>query len=278
MLHPLSSIRHSKWSVYLLVHISQPALMTSSRTRPIYPNLTELAAEPPLVLSYLPGQGDTLVVSLSGVGNARAEQPPCEFFKLASQEGTNHVLFVSDASRSWLNGAGLASAIVTAIEDTADRINATRIVALGNSMGGTMALLLAKLTRIDVAISVVPQFSVHPDRVPEETRWRVFRKRITDWPFEAVERLPTDHTQIIILHGGTHDERVHLDRYPRDRRAKHFVFPQMDHRLAFRLHRDRKLAPIVEHAIAGNPWKLRRAVERAGGIPREDFDAMQRMG
>lgn len=252
--------------------------MTNSRTRSIDPNLMELAAEPPLALSYLPGQGDTLVVSLAGVGNKRAEQPPREFFKIASQEGAHHVLFVSDASRSWLNGPGLAAAVVTAIENAADMINATRIIALGNSMGGTMALLLAQITRIDVAISVVPQFSVHPERVPEETRWKFFRKQITDWPFEAVESLPTDHTQTIILHGGTRDERVHLDRYPRDHKAKHFVFPEMGHKLADRLHGDRRLTPIIEHAIAGKPYKLRRAVERAGGIPREDFDAMQKKG
>ncbi|EBA04574.1 hypothetical protein RB2150_10831 [Rhodobacteraceae bacterium HTCC2150] len=117
--------------------------MTNNRTRSIDPNLMELAAEPPLALSYLPGQGETLVVSLAGVGSKRAEQPPCEFFKVASQEGAHHVLFVSDASRSWLNGPGLAAAIVTAIENAADMINATRVIALGNSMGGTMALLLA---------------------------------------------------------------------------------------------------------------------------------------
>jgi hypothetical protein len=252
--------------------------MTNSRTRSIDPNLIELAAEPLLALSCLPGQDNTLVISLAGVGSKRAEQPPCEFFKMASQDGAHHVLFVSDASRSWLNAPGLAKVIVTAIEDAADMINATRIVALGNSMGGTMALLLAQITRIDVAISVVPQFSVHPERVPEEIRWKFFRNQITDWPFEAVESLPTDHTQTIILHGGTHDERVHLDRYPRDRKALHFVFPEMNHRLASRLHGDKRLAPIIKHAIADKPWKLRRAVESAGGIPREEFDAMQTKG
>lgn len=252
--------------------------MTTSRTRSVDPNLMELAAEQPLATSYLPGQGDTLVISLAGVGNKRAEQQPAEFYNTASQGGENHVLFVSDASCSWLNGPGLATAIVAAIENTADRINPVRIIALGNSMGGTMALLLAQITRIDVAISIVPQFSVHPERVPEETRWKFFRKQITNWPFEAVESLPTDRTETIILHGGTDDERIHLDRYPYDPEAKHFVFPKMGHRLAARLHGKNKLTPIINHAIAGRPWKLRRAVKRAGGISREDFDAMQNKG
>lgn len=235
--------------------------------------LRELAAQPPLALSYLPGTGDTLVVSLAGVGTRRDRQPPCEFFKLASQNGAHHVLFVSDASRSWLNGPGLAGRIVTAIEQTAEAVHARRIVTLGNSMGATMALLLAGITRIDTAIAFVPQFSAHPDRVPEETRWRYFRRQIADWPHEAVDTLPTGGAQVFIFHGGSADERAHLDRFPRDPGARHFVFPELDHRLALSLHRRGQLAPIVGHAIAGRHWKCRRAVESAGGLLREAFDA-----
>ncbi|MFX0544273.1 alpha/beta hydrolase family protein [Roseovarius sp. S1116L3] len=237
-----------------------------------FPALRDVAADPPLALSYLPGQGDTLVISLSGVGTKRSEQPPLEFFKLASQAGQNHVLFVSDASRSWMNGPGLARQIVAAIEETADRSNATRIVALGNSMGATMALHLAGLTRIDTVIAFVPQFSVHPNRMPKEKRWSFFRKQIKDWPFDAITDLHADKADIRIFHGGSPDERIHLDHFPRDPRAKHFVFPDMDHKLAFRLHKERKLERIVEHAIAGRPWKLHRAVEDSGGMLRETFD------
>ena len=161
-----------------------------------FPGLRVVAVEPPLALSYLPGQGKTLVISLSGVGTKRWEQPPIEFFKMASQERQNHVLFVSDASRSWMNAPGLARQIVAAIEKT----------------------------------------------------------------------------DIRIFHGGSLDERIHLDRFPRDPRAKHFVFPDMDHRLTFRLHKKRRLERIIDHAIAGRPWKLRREVEDSGGMLREAFD------
>ncbi len=237
-----------------------------------FPALRDVAAEPPLALSYLPGQSNTLVISLSGVGTKRWEHPPIEFFKMASQERQNHVLFVSDASRSWMNAPGLARQLVAAVEETADQVNATRIVALGNSMGATMALHLVGLTRIDTAIAFVPQFSVHPKRIPEEKRWSFFRKQIKDWPFEEIKGLHADKTDIRIFHGGSPDERIHLDRFPRDPMAKHFVFPDMDHRLTFRLHKKRKLERIIEHAIAGRPWKLRRAVEDSGGMLREAFD------
>ena len=237
------------------------------------PDLQELECAAPLSLTYMKGRGHTLVVSLAGVGTNPSEPPPQEFFAIGSQRGEHHVLFVSDASRSWLNGPEIAERIVTAIETAAKLSDAKRIVALGNSMGGTMALLLARLTRIDAVIAIAPQYSVHPERLPEEKRWQPFRKKIVDWPFEAVDEFATTQTETVIVHGGTADECLHLDRFPRHPRVKHFVFPKLDHRLALRLHRRNQLAPIVDRAIAGEPWKMQRAIERAGGISREQFDA-----
>lgn len=239
-----------------------------------WPAAIEETLEPPLAFSYLRGRGSTLVISISGVGKKRAEQPPLEFFKMASQAGDCHALFVSDASRSWLNGPGVADRIVAEIETTAARVKAKRIVAVGNSMGGTMALFLARLTRIDTVLAIVPQFSAHPDCVPEETRWKFFRTKIVDWPFKAVDTLPVECAETIILHGGTADERIHLNRFPRDHKVKHFVFPEMGHRLAFLLHRQGKLDPIIKHVIAGKPRKMRRAVKNAAGISRNDFEAV----
>ncbi len=230
----------------------------------------------PLAMSYLPGAGDTLVISLAGVGTQRGVQPPPEFFKISAGGGENHVLFVSDASRSWLNGPGIAARIVAEVERCAAEIKPARIVALGNSMGGSMALLLAGLTRIDTVIAVVPQFSAKLSRVPEEKRWAFFRKKIADWPFEAIDRLPTDRSEVYIFHGDTPDEAIHRDRFPSDPKAKHFVFPGMDHNLAKTLRRQDHLGEIMALAIRGKPWQARRAIARAGGVARADYDRMQR--
>lgn len=240
--------------------------------------LLVLKNDPPLVLSYVPGASDTLVISLAGVGRGRKTQPPVEFFQLAYQGGENHVLFVSDASRSWMNGPGLAEAIVATIEKVVREAGIQRIVAVGNSMGGTMALILPYLTRIDEVLAFVPQFSARPERVPEEDRWMFFRSKIRSWPFEAIERLPTDRCTVTILHGGSPDELVHLHRFPKDPKAKHFVMPELGHRLAYDLHKAGKLARIVGTVIAKKPWKCRRAIENAGGITRADFDDRQNRG
>ena len=47
-------------------------------------------------------------MSLAGFGRNRNQVPPMEFIGTASGGGVNHVLFVSDTSRSWMNGPGLA--------------------------------------------------------------------------------------------------------------------------------------------------------------------------
>lgn len=237
--------------------------------------LLVLRNEPPLMMSYVPGSSDTLVISLAGVGNDRHAQPTIEFFQLAYQDGLNHVLFVSDASRSWLNGPGLAEAIVETIEKVVKEAGIKRVFALGNSMGGTMALILPYLTKIDEVLAFVPQYSAKPERLPEEDRWMFFRKKIKEWRFEAIDSLPTDRCVVTILHGGTPDELIHMNRFPRDPKAKHFVLPKMDHRLAHNLHKKKKLARIVAKAIAKKPWQCKRAIEGAGGIPRDVFEEMQ---
>lgn len=237
-------------------------------------DLVEVSADAPLLIQYLQGANDVLVVSIAGVGTKRTEQPPPEFYKL-SRLDENHVLFVSDKSRSWMNGAGLADRIVTAIEAVVRDHGIKRVITLGNSMGGTMALLLPRLTKVDAAIAIVPQYSAHPDHVPEETRWRFFRKQITAWPFPAVDRLPDAPCETTILHGGDTLECHHLDRFPTANLTHHFVFPDHDHHLARELHRQGKLQRIIRQSILGHRYKARRVIENAGGMFRSAFDAQR---
>lgn len=226
---------------------------------------------PPLRIRYAPGRSRRLVISFSGVGNERHEEPPIEFHRMARSREENHVLFVTDESRSWLNAPGMAEAIVKVIEDTATQIGAEERIALGNSMGGTMALLLSRMTRLDRVIAFVPQWSADPRIVPEEKRWSYFRKRIEAFRFSEVGTLPSENTRFTILHGSTEDELIHERRFPYQKEVSHYIVPGAGHKLAAQLNADRRLAPIISEAILGRPWKTRRAVEAAGGIPREAF-------
>jgi pimeloyl-ACP methyl ester carboxylesterase len=238
-------------------------------------DLELIVDEPPLRVRYAKGEGTTLIISLTGVGTVRTEEPPVELFA-ASRGGdkNRHVLFVTDYSRSWLNGPNIAERLREVVEMYAKDIGAENIVAIGNSMGGTMALHLSQITSIDTVIAFVPQYSVHLDEMSDEPRWMYFRRQIKDWPFSSVQAVP-ETTTAYIIHGAAPDECRHLERFPRSHRMKHFVLPEQGHNLAQYLNESSHMARIVERAIAGQPYRVRKAIERAGGISREAFEKKQ---
>jgi hypothetical protein len=230
--------------------------------------LQDILIKPPLAIRYLPGRSYTLVVSFAGVGNTRAKEPPEEFFKIASNNGENHVLFISDISRSWLNAKGMAGAIVKTIEDTAKRIEAKHVTAIGNSMGATMALHISRMLTFDTVVALVPQFSVDPEIVPEEKRWMYFRKRIEKHIFPRVEGLPENNTLFFIVHGGSEDEQVHSRLFPQGPNIAHFILPDHDHNLAKVLHKKGQLGTIIKLGIAAKRWRFRKIIEASGGVLR----------
>ncbi|MDP4990308.1 MAG: hypothetical protein NWQ37_03730 [Marivita lacus] len=227
----------------------------------------------PLRIRYLEGESRDLVVSLSGVGTQRNVEPPPEFPGIASSGGQNHVLFVSDKSRSWLNGDGMADRILRCIKATAEHVGAERVIALGNSMGGTMALHLSRFFDFERVIAFAPQYSVLADEVPEEDRWFYFRKQIKRYPFPRVEALRPDATKYYIFHGDEHRELAHALRFPKAPGISHYIMPETDHRVAASLHERGVLAPLVKNLIAGQSRRFRRNVADLNGIPVLHFKA-----
>ncbi len=217
----------------------------------------------PLVAHYLSGTGTRLVVSLAGVGRNRGQVPPMEFIGTSRGGGVNHVLFVSDTSRSWMNGPGLAEMHSKLVEDTRVSHGITEIVALGNSMGGFVALVLANMVHIDTVIAFAPQFSMHPDLVPEEKRWSIFSSNITCWTIPDVGTLDQEASEYYIFHGSNPLESRHWLRFPWNRRLNHFIFDGLGHDVAARIQKRRLLPSIFDAAVAGRPRAVRLALERS---------------
>lgn len=226
---------------------------------------------PPLYLSYAPGRSSTLVICFSGVGHRIDRLPEPEAVRLMGIDGENHVLFVSDASRSWMNGAGLMARIRDEVFRLAEKINPQRIVAFGNSMGGSAALVFANEAPVDAVLAIVPQYSVHPDIVPQEQRWRVFRDQITDWPYKTVPDLSGKGIQTVILHGGDAREIMHARLFRQGAGVDHYVVPQHGHGLARDLKETGDLGPITASLIKGDMPATRAAIAAAGGITFTDF-------
>jgi len=154
-----------------------------------------LLRPPPIAGVDLLHEDETLRVSRSGDPDARVVTlcftgllqrmgaiGPEEFLGSALLEGAS-AIFVTDKTRSWFNS-------VTAervIELLAPHVAGKRINTLGNSMGGFGAIWITRYLPVSVALAFAPQYSMHPDIVPDETRWPVARAAISAWRYPSLE-------------------------------------------------------------------------------------------
>ncbi len=223
-----------------------------------------IEAPAPLVVHHLPGRGQRLVVAFAGVGRHRGRVPPPEFIGTSSAKGENHVLFVSDPTRSWMNGAGMADTLVRLIEDYMAAHGLTDLVALGNSMGGFAAITLADLAPVDRVIAFSPQVSMHPD-VVDETRWRTWREKISDWPFRDVGSMAAEGTEYYVFHGDHPMEAMHWLRFPKAKHVHHFILEGGNHDIAALLRKRVVLGRVIEEALENRPRMVRVNLERTFG-------------
>ena len=225
----------------------------------------EMPCTTPLDMAFLPGRGDTLVVSLSGVGPDYDAPPPFELVGTASDGGRNHVLMISDPLRCWMNHPGCAAELKRVIEETAETTGVATIVAVGNSMGAFMAIRLAEITRVDIVIGLSPQFSVQPELMPTETRWMRFRKGISDWICPDVGAMRAEGTAYYVFHGDTPDEKRHWSRFPRHARLHHYILFRGRHNIAVALKKSGVLLDTVRAAILNRPRQVRRVLQSQKG-------------
>ena len=227
----------------------------------------------PLRIEAARGLTRSLMVSFTSVGNHRLKWPPKEFVKMASQEGKNHVITVTDISRSWMNGTGVAARIKTVISDYILANGITKVMAIGSSMGAYCALIFGQMIPLTRIIAFAPQYSVHPDILPEETRWNWFRKDIADWPHPALDTLPQAPAKIFMFHGDSEDEQRHWRRIGRADNLTHYIFKDQYHDCVARLKEASALHKLVRAAIHDNPWRVNKLVGWCGGVTRAQFEA-----
>src|SRR6185437_15302332 len=104
---------------------------------------------------------------------------------------SKNVYYVTDKRRFWYNG--IENRILDILNAHLTGRRTKRVLALGNSMGASAALMLAsRIKECRHALAFAPQSSVHPDLVPfEKDRWEHYRSRITEWttpdPIAALE-------------------------------------------------------------------------------------------
>jgi hypothetical protein len=140
-------------------------------------------------------------------------------------------------------------------------------------MGGFSALTLPGFVKVDTVLAFAPQMSVHPEIVPDETRWTMYRDRIQDYRIRSIEDHLNSDTRYIVLHGRHGREAPQRDRFPRRDNLRHFIMPHTHHNVPQRLKKEGVLDTVFEQAISHQPRRLRLTLEskvRAYLRPAED--------
>jgi len=201
-----------------------------------------------LRITSTPGDTDVAVVSFSGIEQALGGVPREEFVNTLAGS-SNREFFVVDKERSWYNAT--APVIVSTL---APRLRDFRkVVTIGNSMGGFGAVYFAsRLPNCRTAIAFVPQFSIDPAIVPGETRWKVYRSRLSAWPVRHALLDANSEVDFHIFFGGNdRRDQAHRALYKNHatRRTSIFSLPLAAHGVAKYLRQQHLLRPVLDAAI-----------------------------
>jgi pimeloyl-ACP methyl ester carboxylesterase len=210
--------------------------------------------EPPIVddavlrIAAAQGNTDVAIVSFSGIEHEFGGVPREEFVDTLA--GNRHAhFFVVDKQRSWYNAT--APAILSTLGPRLRDFH--KVVTIGNSMGGFGAIYFAsRLPNCQTAIAFVPQFSVDPEIVPGETRWKEHRARLSAWPVRHAMVEANGEAAFNIFFGGSdsHDQ-AHLALFKSHATLGMSIFslPDADHGVAKYLRQRNLLRPLLDAVI-----------------------------
>lgn len=199
------------------------------------------------------GTGDRLVVCFSPTGAEDPNEPQDISFPMAATgHGVNHVLFVSDPQRTWLNGPGLREKIFFHFLKFKEKVRPSSIVTLGHSMGGFYALACAADFGASAAVALAPQVSVHHEIAGDDKRWLIFWDRITNFRYKHVSELLTKEPEYFVVHGALPREKPQRDRTPLAKNITHFVLPDVHHNVPARLKREGIQETFIDTCFEGD--------------------------
>ncbi|WP_134682194.1 hypothetical protein [Paracoccus ravus] len=194
-------------------------------------------------------EAEKVIVSFTGVGHGMGgiDVQQVEFAGSASRHGV--LVSVIDRKRSWGNGLDLPGIVARITALAAGR----PILTLGNSMGGFLAILFSTPLNAERCVAIAAQYSVSPAVLPDERRWRSYRRAITVWQHPSLDGAFNPHTLYTTLNGGFPQDRRHWRRFPDLENARHYVLKGVKHNVAPHLKDKGQLSAVLDHALAG-PW------------------------
>lgn len=128
--------------------------------------------------------GAELYIFFGGIA-AGIGMPPFEFQRASGILG-QHRIFIRDLRQCWCQGGipGVGRdipSVVRYLEGLIEKIGATRVCFVGNSMGGFAALMFSALIGTSGAIAFAPQTFISPPLRLRHGDWRWRRRILAAW-------------------------------------------------------------------------------------------------
>lgn len=164
---------------------------------------------PRVAISHRSGQTGRAVISFAGIGLGLGGLPQEEFARTLSDNQHDH-FFVIDKLRSWYNST--ASEIIDELSPRIEEFDS--VYTLGNSMGGFGAIYFGRqLPKCSAAIAFGAQYSVNPEIVPNERRWKEWRDRIMEWKIPHALSGRDTPLRAHLFYGQPSRDSIHADLY-----------------------------------------------------------------
>jgi hypothetical protein len=225
-----------------------------------------------LKIFYDPGEGNTTLVSFSGIDfdtfgfgdyNPDAIDRP-EFVKITAGLVGDR-FWIIDKLRSWgslMDWDWIHNFISPYLHEK-------RVIALGNCMGGTNAIKFAYHTDVDRVIAFTPHWSIHPDIITQEIfdkRTIALRARVVASGWKSLEGMFRPMTTYI--HFWTPDaiDVPHMIAYPTIPNIEKIFFPTSEHSIARLLKSKGVLYDILDQCIVAEdpPKEISILCDKAG--------------
>ena len=182
----------------------------------------------------------TTIVSFTGIGHGMGAIQLTEFFRLTQSDF--NVLFVKDTARSWYNK--LDTSMIRHILDDKP------VITIGNSMGAFHAAMFALDHPVQKVIAFAVQYSIHPDVVPFDTRYRRYAKTVDEWKYRELQLNGT--TEYYFISGDDPMEVRHMNMIPRRANIHSTIVKDASHKVAEKLKQEGRLYPLI-YGIINTP-------------------------
>lgn len=199
-----------------------------------------------------------VLLSFTGVGHAMGGidvQNP-EFF--GAGRTFDNIIFITDTTRSWSNALDYRKIK----ELIAPYIDGKEVHSIGNSMGGFNAIVSTHHIATKTCISFSPQFSINPEHVPWERRWRNYSSQINNFSVDNAGTFINERTCYYIFSGGEGLDFKHAKMFPVKKNVFHRAVKNVEHNVAQTMKEKGILGDVISNCFKHRPLNLGLECER----------------